>query len=200
MTPEPALLERALAGSRLINADQSNTSINYADIWFFKFYRKFEHGINPDCEITKYLNGKLSFTPTYIGELSLIDVVGEGTAGILVGYTQNQGDGWTYTLDSVKRYFERALEARAEFNEASALELIGGVYPERARQLGLRTAELHLALNSGDALPDFAPELFSTLYQRSLYQSMRSSASSVLRQLRRQLNQLPEAIRADYRF
>ncbi|MDB6171672.1 MAG: treS [Chthoniobacteraceae bacterium] len=197
ITPEPALLERALAGSRLVSAEQSNTSINYADIWFFKFYRKFEHGMNPDCELTKYLNGKLSFTPTYTGALRLVDSKAEGIVGMLVGYTQNQGDGWSYSLDSVKRYFERVLEARVEFNEAAALELIGGVYTERARQLGFRTAELHLALNAGEALPEFAPELFSTLYQRSLYQSMRGSASSVLRQLRKQLSQLPEEIQAD---
>ncbi len=41
-------------------------------------------------------------------------------------------------------------------------------------QLGKRTGELHLALASNDKDPDFKPESFSTLYQRSLYQSLRS--------------------------
>jgi maltose alpha-D-glucosyltransferase/alpha-amylase len=77
------------------------------------------------------------------------------------------------------------------------VELIGGVYPERARQLGERTAELHLALASSPVRADFAPEPFSTLYQRSLYQAMRGSAGRVLRQLHQQIAALPEAMRGD---
>jgi maltose alpha-D-glucosyltransferase/alpha-amylase len=47
-------------------------------------------------------------------------------------------------------------------------------YLDSARLLGERTAELHLALASDTADPEFAPEPFGTLYQRSLYQSMRT--------------------------
>jgi len=52
-----------------------------------------------------------------------------------------------------------------------------------------------LASDPGDAA--FAPEPFSALYQRSLVQSMRNSARSVLQRLRRQLRSLPEATQAD---
>jgi maltose alpha-D-glucosyltransferase/alpha-amylase len=47
-------------------------------------------------------------------------------------------------------------------------------YLDSARLLGERTAELHLALASDTADTEFAPEAFGTLYQRSLYQSMRT--------------------------
>jgi maltose alpha-D-glucosyltransferase/alpha-amylase len=47
-------------------------------------------------------------------------------------------------------------------------------YLDSARALGERTAELHLALAAETADPEFAPEPFGTLYQRSLYQSMRT--------------------------
>jgi maltose alpha-D-glucosyltransferase/alpha-amylase len=48
-----------------------------------------------------------------------------------------------------------------------------GNYLESAELLGRRTAELHRAL-AGGRTPDFAPEPFSTLGQRSFYQSMRA--------------------------
>ena len=192
-------LERAFAASRLIASEQSNSSIAYADRWFFKLFRKFERGSHPDLDITRFLSEERGFkgTPQFAGALKLLDAQGEGVVGLLTSLTQHQGDGWTFTLDAVARYFDRVLEARVEVSAAAATELIGGVYPERARQLGERTAELHLALASGSERADFAPEPFSTLYQRSLYQAMRGSAGRVLRQLRTQLPSLPEAVRAD---
>ena len=62
-----------------------------------------------------------------------------------------------------------------ETNEIPPLagELIGP-YLENVKLLGQRTAELHVALASDSNDPDFAPEPFSVLYQRSLYQSMRN--------------------------
>jgi maltose alpha-D-glucosyltransferase/alpha-amylase len=116
---------------------------------------------------------------------------------MLVGFTKNQGDGWIYTLDALSRFFDRVLEARREMDDASITDLIGAVYPERAGQLGTRTAEMHRALASAEDRPEFAPEPFSTLYQRSLYQAMRGAAGRVLRQLKRQLSSLPDDARAD---
>jgi maltose alpha-D-glucosyltransferase/alpha-amylase len=58
-------------------------------------------------------------------------------------------------------------------------------------QLGKRLAELHAAL-AGDAdSPAFAPELFTTLYQRSLYQSMRNLKAQVFYRLQQRLAHLP---------
>jgi len=126
-----------------------------------------------------------------------VDKAGEAVVGMLYGFVVNQGDGWTYTLDSLARYFDRVLEARRDFDETVAIDLIGAVYRERARQLGQRTAEMHRALASVDDRPEFAPEPFSTLYQRSLYQGMRGATGQVLRQLKRHLSRLPEDARAD---
>ena len=62
------------------------------------------------------------------------------------------------------------------------------------RLLGERTAELHIALAAGKG-KDFEPEPFSELYQRSLYDSMRTLAKKCLRLLARRLATLPEAER-----
>ena len=196
---DEAVLERALAQSRVVGLEQSNTSVIYGDVWFLKLFRKYEHGPNPDMEVTQFLSEARGFAhvPPYVGALKLADAEGEGVIALLAGFTPNQGDGWTFTLDALARYFERVLESRAELSPAILVEKIGGVYPERARQLGVRTAEMHLALASAEDRAEFAAEPFSTHYQRSLYQAMRGSAGRVLRQLRRQSARLPEAIRAD---
>ena len=194
---DPEDIERGIANSRFIASD--NAVIAYADRWFFKLYRKFERGPHPDLEVTRFLDEQREGQggPAFAGALKLLDAQGEGVVGLLTGAVQNQGDAWSFTVDAVARYFDRVLEARVDFSAAAATELIGGVYPERARQLGERTAELHLALASGSGRADFAPEPFIALYQRSLYQAMRGSAGRVLRELRRRLPAFPATIRAD---
>ncbi len=65
-----------------------------------------------------------------------------------------------------------------------AHELIAG-YLSDAATLGIRTAEMHLALASRDDIPSFAPEPFTPHYQRSIYQSIRTQAVHALALLRR---------------
>ena len=64
--------------------------------------------------------------------------------------------------------------ARIELPEI-AQETIGG-YLYWAELLGRRTGELHVALAKAGGGTAFQPEPFTRLYQRSLYQSMRSQA------------------------
>jgi maltose alpha-D-glucosyltransferase/alpha-amylase len=81
---------------------------------------------------------------------------------------------------------------------ALARQMIGP-YLESVRLLGERSAEMHLALASDPADPLFAPEPFSTLYQRSIYQSMRSSAVQSFHLLRQRLKHLPETVAIEAR-
>jgi maltose alpha-D-glucosyltransferase/alpha-amylase len=73
--------------------------------------------------------------------------------------------------------------------------LIGGVYPEKAQLLGLRTGELHQALASEPDDRAFAPEPFNAMAQRSVYQSMRASLRRAFALLQKKLPALPEAFR-----
>jgi maltose alpha-D-glucosyltransferase/alpha-amylase len=77
-----------------------------------------------------------------------------------------------------------------------AQETIGG-YLSSAYLLGVRTGELHVALASDAKTPAFAPEPFTALYRRSLYQSMRALANQSLTLLRNRLKGLPQEIRPD---
>jgi len=76
-------------------------------------------------------------------------------------------------------------------------ELIGGIYPQKARLLGRRTGELHLALASDLEDGAFAPESFNALSQRSVYQNMRASLRRAFSLLQKRLPDLPEAFREE---
>ncbi|HVK19243.1 MAG TPA: hypothetical protein VM533_20080, partial [Fimbriiglobus sp.] len=78
---------------------------------------------------------------------------------------------------------------------AGARELING-YMQTAELLGRHTAEMHRALASGTHNPATAPEPFGKLYQRSIYQGMRTHTGLVFRELTRHLRHLPEPTRA----
>lgn len=86
----------------------------------------------------------------------------------------------------------------ASANPISPLALdMCDVYVESATLIGQRTAEMHLALASTPDNPDFKPEPFSELYQRSIYQGMRSMARKTLRILQSKMKELPENIQED---
>jgi maltose alpha-D-glucosyltransferase/alpha-amylase len=76
-------------------------------------------------------------------------------------------------------------------------EWIEGHYAEMTALLGKRTGELHLALSSRPEEPDFAPEPFSMLYQRSVFQSMRALLRRVLRALKNRIGNLPPSLQEE---
>jgi len=201
----------------LMKAEQSNTSIVYGERFILKLFRRLADGVNPELEIGRFLTEKTSFEniARVAGSVEYRRVKDEPrTFAILQGFVQNEGDAWQYTLDALDRYFQSALarhtEVEAPIPPRSLLELgtndipalaneIIGPYEESARLLGQRTAELHRALGSDSTDPAFAPESFSTLYQRSLYQSLRSSLTQSFQLLRQRLKTLTESAARDAR-
>jgi len=224
---DPAAAELEL---RPLGVEQSNTSVRYGDRLVLKLFRKLEPGVNPDLEIGRFLTRSTTFrhVPPVAGGLDLraggVAVAGGGARGrepitlaVLQGFVPNEGDAWSFTLDALGRYFERARSGwgRGDFGRAAVparplLELAEaagggsppaelyeriGTYLPTVRLLGERTAELHLALASAPTEDyAFAPAPFSTLHQRSLYESMRTSAGRTFQLLRQRLPGLaPEA-------
>ncbi|HSL98558.1 MAG TPA: putative maltokinase, partial [Candidatus Limnocylindria bacterium] len=202
--------------SSLSKAEQSNTSVFFGDRLILKLIRKLDEGQNPDLEIGAFLTDKARFPhiPPVAGALEYRRNHEESmTLAILQGFVPNQGDAWKYTLDYLGRFYERALslspEAKTEAcPKESALMLVGETVPElaadligtylvSARQMGQRTAEMHVALASDVDNPAFAPESFSAHYQRALYQSMRNLTSQTLPLLQKRLRSLPEAVREE---
>lgn len=212
------LSEKSLfLGSQVLKGEQSNTSILYENIFFLKIFRRLDEGVNPDLEIVKFLTEKTKFTqfPPFAGAIEYRRKREKFiTIALLQSYVPNQGDSWKYTLDRVSQYYEMILSKKPEVKEIPEIftpvqdfdfsdvpplfqELIGGFYLEMVSLLGKRTGELHLALFSNSEDPEFAPEPFSTLYQRSVYQSMRSLTRRVLQTLTKNLKKLPEGVRKE---
>jgi maltose alpha-D-glucosyltransferase/alpha-amylase len=187
---------------QVMSGEQSNTSIAFGDRLILKLIRRLETGRNPDLEIGRFLTERVAFpnTAPVAGAISARGVGREpGTVAIVHGFVPNEGDAWSYALDALDDYYGEAL-ARATQGPApqppsplawlppeppsdEAREVVGP-FLLNAEVLGQRVAELHLALASGVDDPAFAPEPFTALYQRSLYQSIRSLTSRVLRRLR----------------
>jgi maltose alpha-D-glucosyltransferase/alpha-amylase len=196
---------------RVLSTEQSNSSVRYDDRFLLKLFRHLEEGINPDLEVSRFLSEHgFRHAPPAAGALVYRRTEGEeATVAFLAGFVESRGDAWTYTLESLGRFFERVLadgrhepedapyQARALLALADAEVPVReqewiGAYLESARLLGRRTAELHAILASDPADPDFAPEPFSALYRRSLYQSARNLVGRTFRSLGHRAGSLPE--------
>ncbi|QHT68878.1 maltose alpha-D-glucosyltransferase [Rhodocytophaga rosea] len=203
--------------SKLLSAEQSNTSITFENAFFMKLYRKLDRVINPDLEITKYLTDKTDFTqiPKFAGAIEhQIPRQAPIVIGMMLELVPNQGDAWEYFNDSLQRYFERVLgqpefktiaptvgnlSAPAKFEDIpeEVRNMIGGPNAERVRLLAQRTAEMHLALAANPQEKNFEPEAFSLHYQRSVYSSLQSLVRGAYTSLDKQMKQLPANVRAE---
>ena len=196
--------------STIMPVEQRNTTLQFGDRLALKFIRRLSFGISPDFEIGRLLTEKgFPHCAPVGGALELQTDNGEFmTIAVLQGYVTHQGNAWTITLGRLRKFFEIArlrrsgeappalppgsLQALMEIPPSpEALESIGD-FLESARLLGRRTAEMHACLASITNRPEFKPEPFSKLYQRSLYQSMRTLAGRSIPLLRWQINRLPE--------
>jgi maltose alpha-D-glucosyltransferase/alpha-amylase len=233
--------------------EQSNTSARFNNQFIMKIFRRVSAGMNPDLEIGRQLteNHPLPHVPDVAGAVEYQPYSGQPmTVAILHEYVDSVGDGWTYTLEELGRYFERVLAHSTDpgmaANTATASSVTGatpspaeisdhqpapamhgdptyvdqrstdlnvtgslidlaveeppplaqetvGAYLHAAELLGARTADLHVALSQIHELPAFAPEPFTRLYQRGLYQSMRSQARTTMELLRSQRRKLADA-------
>ncbi|MGH7952482.1 MAG: maltose alpha-D-glucosyltransferase [Limisphaerales bacterium] len=194
-------------------AEQSNSTIIFGEKLMLKLFRRFDVGMNPDLEISRFLTArKFPHMPPLAGVLEYRAGKTEpGTVGILTSFIPKCKDAWEYTLDTLGGFYERVLTlppekqspqvmpppsllkiAEDELSE-QAKEMID-TYVESARLLGERTAAMHLTLASEMDDPNFAPEPFTPHAQRGLYQSMRNLTRQNFQLLNRQLQNLPAEI------
>ncbi|KJS30952.1 MAG: alpha-amylase [Desulfatitalea sp. BRH_c12] len=196
----------------LLKAEQSNTSVVFGERLILKMFRRLQEGTNPDLEIGRFLTRRgFAHMPAVAGALEYSLDRGEPTTlAILQAYIPNHGDAWAFTLDSLYRFFESILTTAGEVlppQPAGGLLTLArteipqevsdriGVYLKAVLLLAERTADMHTVLASDTTDPVFEPESFSRLYQRSLYQSMRSLAGQVLPQFKKIMSRMPEQTR-----
>jgi maltose alpha-D-glucosyltransferase/alpha-amylase len=197
---------------RAVGAEQSNTSVLVGERVLMKLIRKIEPGTHPEVEIGRQLSevARLPYVAPFAGILEYERPRSRRMAvASLTGFVPNDGDAWSRALDELGRFYDQAASEGVDGPPASAwprrplVEGLAGTVAldivsfaaeslENAGHLGVRTAQLHHALAVGrdDA---FKPLPFTRLYQRSLYQSLRSDTRTTLRQLARRRSDLDPA-------
>ncbi|MEV4424505.1 maltokinase N-terminal cap-like domain-containing protein [Streptomyces sp. R-07] len=112
---------------RMLDAEQSNSSLVYGDSFILKIFRRVSPGANPDLELPLALSrAGCARVPAPVAWFES----GASTLGVLQPYLRDSRDGWRLALDALADGREFTTEARA---------------------LGRATAEVHLAL--AQALP-----------------------------------------------
>jgi maltose alpha-D-glucosyltransferase/alpha-amylase len=191
-----------------VRAEQSNTSIIYGDRLILKFFRRLEEGVNPDLEVGTFLTERAHFAhiPQLAGSLEYRTHDGrQMVQGILQAFVPNRGDAWSYTLDSLREFYEAAAQQPGDgppLGSSPSSALPKRDLPEFARKsvdpyleaaglLGQRTAEMHLALASGAQDPVFHPEPFTIEFQQALQRSLLDLTARVFGLLREKCSGLP---------
>ena len=189
--------------------EHNNSLVFFGNKLVLKLFRRLEPGINPELELAEFLSGQgFANSPALAGA---IEYSGGNytrfTLAVASGLVPSSQDGLAYTLDGLSRYYDRAITWVAQSREAPApppepIKLLElqitpemtesiGTYLESARLLGVRTAELHLALASAPEPAPLAPEPFTPHYQRGLFQTMRNLVARNFKLLRKQMKSLP---------
>jgi len=177
---------------RLLGGEQSNSSILLEDYLVIKLYRRLSSGTHPEIEMGRFLTDVAGFpnTPPLLGTVEFLDAKGVPTAlACLHGFIRNQGDGWTFSLSYLERFLDEHVLLPVE--ELAQRQDLHAVYVTQARQLGLRTAELHRALCRADADKAFAPEPLTSAYLRSYLRKVRQQGAAALKTLADRQQQLP---------
>ncbi len=190
------------------DSSEGHTLLLYDQELVLKLVRRLEPGINPDLEVRQFLTAHTPFVglSPVVASLALTGRDGEMVLAILEPFIPNEGTAWGHVTDALRRFFEAVamlpaaereelvlpsdpLVKLAEATPSHPLASLIATDVAAAELLGSRTADLHLALASSLEDPAFRPEPFTTLYQRSLYQSLRSDVRQRLRTaLRRDLS------------
>ena len=137
----------------------SNTVVTIGERLMLKGYRRVRVGASPELEMGLYLTEVAHF-PNCAPIAGVLEHAAAGgevrLLAVLQAYVRNQGDGWTYALDYVRRHLEELRTAP----KSDALPVgVHEAFLELIRTLATRTGELHLALaaRSTDALFDPEP-------------------------------------------
>lgn len=183
--------------TRRLRVEQSNTSVLIGEHMVLKCYRRLHEGTQPEIEIGAFLTDVAHFgnAPKLLGYMELQSGTNNTALVVLQQFIQNHGDGWTYTLSYLERFYDEARVLPA--NEIEQQEDRHLYAIRLATILGTRTAELHhaFAMTTGD--PAFDPEPVTTEDLRHWHERVTEQVERSLGMLAEHLNIVPDEIREE---
>ncbi len=195
-----AAIDRQIRGvaptsAHLLTGEQSNSSALVGDAeqrFFIKLYRRMERGTNPETELLGHLTDVgFKFIPRLYGTVTFRTGAESFALGILQEALPVETDGWNYALEMMKRFLDRVSEMvpiedglpqTYQDDVPGWLEDVGSEMIALARILGIRTAEMHMALAEA-AAPGVAPEVGAPTDTDALVARIRDEAAATRRLL-----------------
>ena len=142
---------------RRLSAEQSNSSLIFGDAVMLKMLRRTTSGIHPEIEMSEYLTARgYANAPPLLGSVWRVsDDGGRQALMVVQGFVRNQGDAWTWLLDSLARTVETLATAGDD-----AAEEVDAFAPLLAftAAIGTRLGELHAVLALPTEDDAFAPQ------------------------------------------
>ncbi len=152
---------------RLLDAEQSNSSLVYGDEFILKLFRRIQPGVNPDLEVTGALARQgCGRVPAPVAWFRTTHPYG-ATLGVLQPFLHGASDGWTLALDALAAgddFTAQAHElgrATADVHVALASAFPAGAAGENGRTAAAMTERLTSAAHAVPALRPFVPGLRS---------------------------------------
>ncbi len=201
-TPAEALLALELPAEpvvRRMDVEQSNTSAVVDERIVLKGYRKIHPGPQPELEVARFLAAVgYENTPQLYGSLEYVAEDGEPTSlAIVQQFVESQGDGWGATIAYLERFFDRNKDMNASHEIAPQNAEVPQpadyheIFVQRARRLGIRTAELHRAFATSTGDPDFEPEPVTQADLDAWVAQARAGAAAAIDALEREIDRVP---------
>jgi trehalose synthase-fused probable maltokinase len=182
--------------TRLVTAEQSNSSIIYDHAAILKCFRRVVAGLNPDVEVSRFLTTRAGFphTPAMLGWIDYVtaDNVGH-SLGLLQAFVPNHGDAWEHMLRRLAAFFAAVRPSARPVADDPVGETrrVAAESLAEIRLLGTLTGELHLALASDPDDGDFAPRPLSPEQVSAWQTAIREEGASVLADLQQRALDLP---------
>ncbi|MEY2923474.1 MAG: hypothetical protein RLZZ337_14 [Bacteroidota bacterium] len=167
--------------TRVLNAEQSNTTLVYDEQLYLKLYRRLFRDPNPDIEMVHFLSEETSFKnlPAFGASITwkrtgIYDV----SIGMLQEKIENEGDAWEWCTAHLKNIFEQLdYNKSLTYPEVETLsrislsdtpteikDLIGNTFLNGVKTLAIRTAEMHVASASNNINRIFSRQTYNSDY------------------------------------
>ncbi|MET7273848.1 maltokinase [Streptomyces flaveolus] len=150
---------------RILDAEQSNSSLVYGDEFILKVFRRIQPGVNPDLEVPGALARQgCGRVPAPVAWLRTTHPY-EATLGVLQPFLHDASDGWTLALQALSSgddFTAQAHElgrAMADVHLALASAFPAGPPGENGRTAAAMTERLTAAAHCVPALQPFVPGL-----------------------------------------